>query len=116
MVHFKIGVANRVVEVETLHVRSRAMCRDYMAEGAPDFGIRVCQREIDEEKRRCAAQSGECALWDGSLETIVLHKKLSEALIDYGVFMMHGAAVACRSGAYVFAAPSGVGKTTHVLK
>ena len=37
-------------------------------------------------------------------------------MLDYNTFLMHGAAVADGEGAYLFTAPSGTGKTTHIKK
>lgn len=43
-------------------------------------------------------------------------RKITEVLIEFDVFLMHGAVVAVNDKAYLFTAPSGTGKTTHILK
>lgn len=42
--------------------------------------------------------------------------KTTEALLEFDVLLMHGAVIAVNDKAYLFAAPSGTGKTTHILK
>lgn len=37
-------------------------------------------------------------------------------MVDYDAFLMHSAVISMEDVAYVFAAPSGVGKTTHIVR
>ena len=48
------------------------------------------------------------------VEPFLIHQWIAEAIVDYGAFLIHGAAVAVDGGAYLFCAPSGTGKTTHI--
>ena len=113
---FKIKIADHIIQVETVHIRSMAMCRDYICEGTPDVSIRITPEDIEKAKDKYRETDEGCTRWEGSLETIVLHEKLSNSLLPYGIFMMHGAAVAYRDAAYIFTGRSGIGKTTHVKK
>ncbi len=113
---FKILIAGHVIQAETLHVRSMAMCRDFICEGTPDLSIRITPEDLEEAKERYRETNEVREYWEGFLETIVLHEKLSNSLLPYGIFMMHGAAVAYRGAAYLFTGRSGIGKTTHVKK
>lgn len=47
-------------------------------------------------------------------ELSALHRAIAEAMPLYGRFVMHGAAITYGGGAYLFCAPSGVGKSTHI--
>ena len=116
MYQFNIKIAEHTIRVETVHVRSMALCRPFFTEEAPEFCIRTDQADIDHA--RCAFEDlyGETTLWDGFMETYALHAKLSEKLLDYEIFLIHGAAVAHAGAAYLFSADSGTGKTTHVRK
>ena len=113
---FKMKIAEHIAQVETLHIRSQAICAPFFADGLPEFCVRMTQDDIDRKRKQYEAENGECTLWDGALEIIALHEKLSEKLIDCGVLMMHGAAVACHGCSFIFSAGSGTGKSTHVLK
>ena len=113
---FKIKIAGHVAEIESQYIRSQAICRDFITDEPPEFKIRIRQEDIEKEREACIKQYGDCTLWDSTLETIALHALVSTSLVDYGAFMMHGAAVACDNRAYVFSAKSGTGKTTHVIQ
>lgn len=116
MYRFSVKIAGHVAGVESLHVRTKAICRDFITEEFPEFNIHLTQQDIDREREAFQTQYGDCTLWDGSLEPIVLHAKISTKLIDYDCFMMHGVAVAYKNNAYIFTAKSGTGKSTHAIK
>lgn len=116
MYQFNVKIAGHVAEVESQHIRTKAICRDFITEEPPEFYIHLTQEDIDREREMYKKAFGDCTLWDGSLEPIALHALLSTKLIDYDCFMMHGVAVAYQGNSYIFSAKSGVGKTTHALK
>ena len=47
------------------------------------------------------------------VEKIALHALLASALLDHNILLMHGSALCMDGEAYIFAAPSGTGKSTH---
>ena len=47
------------------------------------------------------------------VENIALHALLASALLDHNILLMHGSALCMDGEAYIFAAPSGTGKSTH---
>ena len=51
---------------------------------------------------------------DSYIESLEVYRKISDGMIDFGIILMHGAAVAVDGKAYIFLARSGVGKTTHI--
>ncbi len=113
---FKVKMAGHIAQVETQHIRSQAICARFFAEEPAEFNICTSQEDIDQERKQYEAENGLCSLWDGAMETITLHEKLSKKLIDYGVLMLHGAAIAYRGCSFIFSARSGTGKTTHIMK
>ena len=116
MHQFQIKIANHIIEVNTIYIRSFAISRDFITDGTPEFRIEIEQRDIDAVRKQYEDQQGECCLGDTSLESLALQIKLSEKLIDQGVFLIHGAAIAFRDSTIIFSGRSGVGKTTHILK
>ena len=110
-VQYKIGLAEKIVAVETPYTRSYRMCRDYLTDGEPD--IRVSISETDIQHERDEAEEIQTA---GYLETLAVYRKIAEAMVDFDTFLMHGAAVAVDGEAYLFIAKSGTGKTTHIRK
>ena len=47
------------------------------------------------------------------VENIALHALLASALLDHNILLMHGSALCMDGEAYILAAPSGTGKSTH---
>ena len=48
------------------------------------------------------------------LENMSIQNILSKRLLDYNVLLLHGSALCMDGEAYIFTAPSGTGKSTHV--
>ena len=97
-----IGIANRYSYVGWL-------CREYMIrDTAPEFTVSASEEEVLEE------QNGNTEFSKGYCESLCLYRKICCRLSLYGAFLLHSAAVAVDGAAYVFAAPSGVGKSTHI--
>ncbi len=116
MYHFNVKIAGHVAEIESQYIRPKAICRDYITDEPPEFTVQIRQEDIEKERETCIKVNGDCTFWDSTLETIALHALISTRLIDYGAFMMHGAAVAYDNSAYIFSAKSGTGKTTHAIQ
>lgn len=115
MHRFKIKIAGRIIDVDTLHTRPEAICRNYIADGIPDFQIVTTQSEINEEKRVIELlNNGKCDAWDGMAEEYTLLRLIANSLVDYKVFLFHGAAISFNGKGYIFSGPSGTGKTTHM--
>lgn len=81
--------------------------RDWLTEAQPDFTVRVSPEELarEDKGRGLSAEY---------LEFICAYRHIAERMPDYGAFVFHGAAVVVDDLAYLFTAPSGTGKTTHV--
>lgn len=52
--------------------------------------------------------------WEGYLSSDVLLQKITNVLIEFNTFLIHGAAISYSGNGYLFSAPSGTGKTTHI--
>lgn len=116
MNQFKIKVADCTVAVETLHVRPRIICEDYITDGEPDFYVRTSQEDIDAELARCLQMGRRDDPSDSTLEVTAVLRKVSEGLLHRGVFLMHGALIMLDGRGYLFTGKSGMGKTTHIQK
>ena len=84
------------------------MCREYEAE-TPGVRIEATPEEIERER----AGMGE-DFPGGYLESLAVYRKICEEMLLYDTFLFHGSAVEVDGAAYLFAAPSGTGKSTHV--
>ena len=111
---FCISIAGHCVGIHTRFSDLHTCCRDYLCDGKPEVEISADEndlaRERDEAKKEKTPQGND------SLESLVIHRKISEAMLDWDTFLMHGAVVAVEQSAYMFTAVSGTGKTTHIHK
>lgn len=115
---FTVSLAGVKFRIKSIYNAVYVLCRDYLCDGEFDVEIETTAADVDFERKRSAA---ECAVEgrpvidypDDYLETLAVYRKIASNALSYGAFLMHGAVVAVGGEAYLFTAPSGVGKTTH---
>ncbi|MBQ7144787.1 MAG: hypothetical protein IJR65_06485 [Oscillospiraceae bacterium] len=116
--NFTVQLAGVPIGVQSLFPAVHALCADYLTDAEPAFTAAVTPGDLRREQDRAARE----ALLEGRspepwpldyLETLAVYRKIATVMPDYGAFLFHGAAVAVDGAAYLFTAPSGVGKTTH---
>lgn len=108
MREFTIKIADLLVSIESKYDYSYQKCIDYIdkSETKPDFKL-----FLDDIK------SDEMLIEDSSpefKESIAIYDAISRNLPKYNAFMIHGASIMYRNNGYLFIAPSGVGKSTHI--
>ena len=120
---FCLQVARRTVEIQTDLIDESAFAPDYICKSeCPDLIIELyIKDDIDNQLHQYTS-----TIIGGRRKTFMeidvhsvklkIHEMLSSAIINCDTFMMHGAVVAYKEKAYIFTAPSGTGKTTHVRK
>lgn len=89
-----------------------SQCRDYLTDEEPKIEIEVTQEDIEKEKVAISKEEGTFS--DGYLESLAFYRKLCARLAIEDIILFHGAAVEVNGKAYLFTAPSGTGKTTHI--
>ena len=104
----RISMAGLTVGVDNLFDFSHRIGR-FETDEEPDFTISVSMDEIEREREIGGNMPGDY------LEYVCAYRRIAEILPEYDAFVMHGA-VAALDGreAYLFTAPSGTGKTTHL--
>lgn len=111
---FKIRIANLTIGIENKYGYVRRLCREYETDkGTPDFSVSVSEQEIAEEQKNSAEDREAGKFTPQYCESICLYRAICLKLVEYDAFLMHAAAVELDGEAYLFAAKSGVGKTTH---
>lgn len=109
MYQFQVDFAKLNIEVNCHYPYTRQFCRDYLTEGDADFSVAVTQEEID---REIAVSDFEPTR--GYAESICVYREIAKRLPLYQRLIFHGAVITCNGRGYLFTAPSGTGKTTHI--
>ena len=110
MKEFYIRIADLNIRMESRFERTQSFCADYRVDGDDhDIVASVSEQEI----------AAEAALYDAPhseeyCESICLYRAIAERLPFFDRFVFHGAAVMADGKGYIFTAPSGTGKSTHV--
>lgn len=108
---FTVKLADKIIQVEHIHPELRAFCQDYLIENCtPEFSIRLTQADIDFEDKQTIDQTFSSAY----METLALLRKISDIFPNHQRFLIHGASISYEGKAYLFTAPSGTGKSTHI--
>lgn len=124
---FRMKIADVLMDVSSQYEMLAEYCRDYMVEdSAEEVSERLVLTMEDIEKERTIAEkSGEPVSTLGSqqnmpqyspqyLETLAALRKIADFMPEKDCFLMHGAVVAWKNQGYIFTAPSGTGKSTHL--
>ena len=112
MTEIKINLANMIIHIQGVYDTLREYCKEYITteKEIEDFLITVTSEEIRNERESNEYYQKS----DNYIEIIMTLLKIADELPDRNKFLMHGALVAWKRAGYIFTAPSGTGKTTHV--
>lgn len=118
MVDFLLRVADLTIAVRSIHDRLVRQGKTYLLpshgfdkdSSIADLAIRTTQSDIEHERTISEVRN-----WDDSyLETLAIFRKIANAIPSTNRLVFHGATISYEGHAYVFTAPSGTGKTTHI--
>lgn len=102
-----IQIAGLSIGIETADERLVSLCAPYRCEGPPHFTITVTQDELAAEAKR----SPGAPEWE--VRSLATYRNLCTKALEYDCILFHSSAVAVDGRGYLFAAPSGTGKSTH---
>lgn len=106
----KYQFADICIEITHSYPYFSQLAKDYLGGETPEFSISITQADIDLERENGEVQTDN----QGYLESLAIYRKICDQLIDKGILLIHSAAIAVDGKAYLFTAPSGTGKTTHI--
>ncbi len=120
---FQMVLAERKIEVEFRYPQTLQRCRDYLQHfDKPDFTVGAEPGEIEELRRASDVPDlgvredrVAVSLSGSQFESLIIHRKISDELLRRQTLLAHGAAIALENRGFLFTAPSGTGKTTHIL-
>lgn len=118
MTKFTIALAGRHISISALHETTRDYCRDYLADGEPDFTVVISQADIDYEREKSQREDIIEGIpirnfADDYLETLAVYRKIADKMLSFDTLLFHGSAIAVDGAGYLFTAKSGTGKSTH---
>ncbi len=107
---FYIEIAELCVQMNARHPYAYHHCRDYLTENA---AADIVAMTTDEDIKR-EIRSGLGITNEGYCEDICLYRSIAEQIPMLDRLVFHGAAVSVGGRGFIFTAPSGTGKTTHI--
>ena len=116
MSEFRIRVAGQTAEITTVSENVRGFFRGFLTEEEPAIRLQITREAIAAELPSVAAfaRPGTDIAYDAEVQ--VIFQRLSEALVPFGAFLFHGAAIAVGRDGFIFTGNSGIGKSTHMLR
>ena len=105
----KVRFAGIPIELSSHSNFMRQFCKDYLCDGKPLFSVSATEDKTNEELQN----ADEPTTFDYA-EALCLYREIAEKLPLYDRIVFHGAAIEYGGKAYIFTAPSGTGKTTHI--
>lgn len=109
-IEFRIKLADIVIGIHGQYDYLKEYCRDYLADEEAELEIEITEQDILAEGADTKAEKFGLPY----LETLAALRKIAELMPEYDRFLMHGAVLSWKGEGYMFTAPSGTGKSTHV--
>ena len=108
---FKVKLADVIIGIHGKYEYLREYCKDYLTEEKPEMEISLTEEDILAER----SQNGDGEGFSPDyLESLAALRKIAEQMPQRNRFLMHGAVLSWRGKGYMFTAPSGTGKSTHL--
>ena len=113
---FAIELTGIPIAVSTMYAETAAKYRGFLTGRAGLFSVAAAPEEIESERSLVSDYLGEQEAGvrpDADLEDQAVYHKIAERLPEHDATLFHGSSLAVGGKGYVFAAASGVGKSTH---
>lgn len=108
----RIKIADFVFDVANIYSYSEKVSCGYLSDEAPDFSFSISPETIARQRERL----GSAAFSPEYTEWLEIYRVISAFTEKRDGIMMHGAVIELDGSAYMFTAPSGTGKTTHIMQ
>lgn len=107
---FCVNFAKLNIRINTFYDYTYNFCKEYLTDALPDFSVETTQEKIDDEIA--------CVDFNpprGYAESVCIYREIANKLPEYNRFVFHGAVLEYGGRGFLFTAPSGTGKTTHIM-
>ena len=105
----RIKVADFVFEIANRYPYCEQFVSEYITDEEPDCYIEAAPEVLNKRKAKLAANYP-----IHYVEFLEIYRMICDYVVAHGGILMHGAVIEYDSCAYMFTAPSGTGKTTHI--
>lgn len=110
---FIAKIANLKFDITPIYNETYRLCKNFIIdEKECDIAIKSNQQIIDEERNISIEDNAKYS--DNYLETVAIYRQIGNIIPDYNGLIFHGAAIEYKNKCFMFVAPSGTGKTTHI--
>ena len=114
---FTISLADIPIGIRPFCQGMQPFFSDYLSDREPCFFVAPKEEDLKYEKsmyeKRNEEEDGYIPKTEQSLERSAILRMIANRMPEYNTILFHGSAVAVDGKAYLFAARSGTGKTTH---
>ena len=108
MVNFKIKIADIVLEINAFNESTKKYCRDFLIEETANYTITM--KEEDLKNERDESSTGQVYVNE---EISALYRKIANIFVEQNIAVLHGSSFKVGNAAFLIAAKSGTGKSTH---
>lgn len=108
----KVKLADKVLELNCINTELQNFFKSYLV--PEDCRTDICLSWTEEEILAEQEESSETGFSNAYLETLAALRKIAEALPMHNRLLIHGASISYLDKGYLFTAPSGTGKSTHI--
>ena len=108
MITFRIKLVNKVIEVNAFHDNTRKYCKDFLCEDKPNYFIRMTEEDLKNESSN--SETGRVYV---SEEISALYRRIANIFVEENIAVLHGSSFKVGNAAFLIAAKSGTGKSTH---
>ena len=84
-------------------------CKDYVSDEEPEIELSITADDVEYERERADSDGYSY----GYLESLAFYRQFCSYIVNKNILLFHSSAIAVDGKAYLFAAPSGTGKSTH---
>lgn len=106
-----VKIADKTIELDVIHPELKGFFKDYLVPyQAPDLVLSCTREDVLAEQDILS----ETSFPESYLETLAILRKIAEFFPGHNRLLIHGASISYQNKAYLFCAPSGTGKSTHI--
>ena len=107
--NFCVNFSDLNIQINSIYEYVHKFCKEYICNSSPDFAVETNEEKIDKEIASVDFEPSR-----GYAESICIYREIAERLPEFNRCVFHGAVLEYNKKGFLFTAPSGTGKTTHI--